>query len=164
MSDAWLGFLGGILATLFGGLVASLIQRSHESEQKKSQAQLDAYFHLLDLKNWYFFVATAELHGEDPRPEVLENCRKLALQLNDKLRSFDGVGELDEMLTLLFSEAIPTAQERADRLNALIEKYGRLVNPRHAEIIQRISRENVSRHGPHPTPPINAPGSWRYVK
>lgn len=164
MSDAWLGFLGGILATLVGGLVASLIQRNHEAKQKKTQAQVDAYFLLVDLKNWYFWVTTAELHGEEQRPEVLENCRRLALQLNDKLRAFDGVSELDEILTILFSEAIPTARERADRLNELINTYGKLVNPEYSAIIDRISRENILRHGPHPTPPINAPGSWRYVK
>lgn len=164
MSDGWLGFFGGILATLIGALVASVIQRSREAEQRKELAQLDAYIHLIDLKNWYFWVATAELHGEEPKPEVLANCHKLSLQLNDKLRAFDRVDQLDEILAILFSESIPTANERANRLDALIAQYGKLVNPKYSSIISRISKENLLRHGPGETPPINAPGSWRYVK
>ena len=163
MSDGWLGFLGGVLATLVGALIASLIQRHSEAKKRKEQTQVDAYFHLIDLKNWYFWVATAELHREEPRPEVLANCRKLSLMLNDKLRAFDDVEKLDEIVTVLFSESIPTANERARRLNALAEQYGKLVSPNYARIINRISNENILRYASGTQPPINAPGSWRYV-
>lgn len=164
MSDGWFGFFGGILATLVGALIASVMQRNNETKQRKEQAQLDAYSHLIDLKNWYFWVTTAELHGEDPKPEVLANCRKLSLQLNDKLRAFDRIDQLDEILAVLFSESIPTANERARRLDALIDEYGKLINPKYSNIISRISRENILRHGPGASPSMNAPGSWRYVK
>lgn len=164
MSDGWLGFFGGILATLVGALIASIIQRRYEAAKRKEQTQLEAYFHLIDLSNWYFWVTTAELNQEDPKPEVLAACRKIALQLSDKLRAFDEVDHLDETLTILFSESIPTANERANRLNALIERYGKLVNPKYAAVVNRISKENLLRHGPGASPPINAPGSWRYVK
>ena len=164
MSDAWLGFLGGILAVLVGGLIASLVQRVNEARQKKAQLRVDTYFLLVDLKNWYFWVVTAELHGEEPRTDVLENCRKLAFQINDKLRALDDVEQLEESLTIIFSEAIPTARERDERLTKLLGAYGKIVSPRYSAIVERISEENLRRHGPNPTPPINAPGSFRYLK
>jgi hypothetical protein len=152
------------LATLVGALIASLIQRKHENTRRKEQAQLEAYFQLIDLSHWYFGVTTAELHGEEPKAEVLATCRKIALQLSDKLRAFDRVEHLDETLTILFSESVPTANERANRLNALIQQYGALVNPKYAAIMNRIGKENLLRHGPDGAPSINAPGSWRYVR
>jgi hypothetical protein len=164
MSDGWLGFFGGILAALVGGLIGQHCAATQPGPSKaKRKLNLDAYFHLLDLKNWYFWVATAELHGEEPKPEVLYNCRKLALQLNDKLRAFDRVDQLDEIL-ILFSESTSTANERARRLDELIDQYGKLVTPKYSTIINRISRANILRHRPGASPPINAPGSWRYVK
>lgn len=162
MSDAWLGFLGGILATLVGALVASIIQRHSELKKRREQAHLDAYFLLVDLKNWYFWITTAELHGEEPKPEVLKTCRQLAYQLNDKLRSFDEVEQMEEVLAVLFSEAIPTARERAERLDKLLDRYGRLLHPRYAKTILRISHENILRHGAGKIPSSNAPGSWTY--
>jgi hypothetical protein len=162
--DAWLGFLGGILAALVAALVASITQRCHEASKRKQQAQLDVYFNLIDLKNWYFWVTTAEFHDEDPDPQVLTKCHSIALSLNDSLRTFDQVMDVEEILSILFSESIPTASERAEKLNALIDRYGKSVSPKHAEVMGRIGRENLLRHGPGPTPSMNAPGSWRYHK
>lgn len=162
MSDAWLGFLGGILSTFVGALIASVIQRNNEFKKRKAQAHLDAYFLLVDLKNWYFWVTTAELHDKEPNAEVLDTCRKLAYQLNDKLRSFDEVELVDEVLEVLFSEAISTARERATRLEKLLDRYGQLLRPRYAKTILRISHENILRHGAGKAPSSNAPGSWLY--
>lgn len=160
MSDAWLGFLGGILTTLVGALIASVAQRTHESRKRRAEAHVDAYFHLIELSNWYFWVTTAELHGESPNPEVLRHCRALALKLNDKIRTFDNVEEVEEILTILFSESIGTARERANRLRALLDRYGRTVSPRHLKIVKRISEQNLLRYGPGKHPVNNAPGSW----
>ncbi len=161
MSDAWLGFLGGLLAAFIGALIASMVQRTHEARKRRSEAHLDAYFHLLDLNHWYFWVASAELRGEKADGEVHVRCRDLAFKLNDKLRSFDNVVEIEEILTILFSETIPTANERAKRLQSLLETYGRNVSPKHIKIMQRISSQNILRHGPgKPIPSNNAPGSW----
>jgi hypothetical protein len=160
MSDAWIGFFGGVLTTLVGALIASMVQRHHEARKRKSDAHIDAYFHLLDLSNWYFWVASAELNGTRPNPDVVIRCRDLAFKLNDKLRSFDDVAEVEEILTILFSESIETARERANRLQTLLDKYGRNVSPKHLEIMKKISEQNLLRNGPGKAPTNNAPGSW----
>ena len=59
MSDAWLAFLGGVLATLVGGLVASIVQRHNEAVKRKAEARLDVYFRLLDLNQQYFWIASS---------------------------------------------------------------------------------------------------------
>jgi hypothetical protein len=162
LSDGWLGFFGGVLASLVAALIASVSQRQIEYKRRKDQARLDVYFHLLDLHNWYFWVASAELHGEQPSDEALHECRKLTYQLNDKLRSFEDVEHLDEILLVLFSESVPSANDRANKISELVEKYGKLVSPRYRSTLQLIGYRNLLRHGPGKTPSSNAPGSWQY--
>ena len=164
MSDAWLGFLGGILATLVGALIASMVQRRHETARRKSEAQLDIYFRLLELHNQYFWVAAAELHGEKPREETLTACREISWKLADRLRTFDEVAHLEEILTLLFSSSIQSANERANRFGKLIDAYGTLVNPSYSQAIKRISEENLLKHVDLTPVKSNAPGAWRSIE
>lgn len=164
MSDGWLGFVGGVVAALVGGLIASMIQRHNEAKRRKEDAQLETYFHLLELNQWYFWIATAELHGEHPDKEILAKCREISGRLADKLRAFDDVERIEEILTILFSSSIATANERARRLDRLLHQYGALINPKYARAIRKISDENVLSQGFGKQPTNNAPGSWRYVK
>ena len=143
MTDAWLGFLGGILATLVAALIASIVQRHHEAERRKSEARLDVYFALLDLNSQYFWVASAEMHREPPKTEVLIACREMAWRIADKLRKCDAVDYLEEILEILFNNSISSANSRAKRLEALLDEYGKLINPRYARTIRRISDENI---------------------
>jgi hypothetical protein len=164
VSDGWLGFLGGVLATLVGAFIASVSQRHVERKRRQEQAQLDVYFLLLDLQNWYFWVAAAELRGDHPSEQALAESRRLTYQLNDKLRTFEDVAHLEEILTVLFSESIPSANERARKLDHLLDQYSHLVNPKYRIISQRIGQENLLRYGPGKAPASNAPGSWQYRK
>jgi len=164
LTDAWLAFFGGILTTMVGGLIASVVQRHNETVKRKAEARLDVYFQLMELSQHYFWVASADIHGEKPPKEALAACRKVTWELAGKLRTFDSVEHLDEILTVLFSSSIQSANERANRLELLIDSYGQLVNPLYARAINRISIENmrmlnsgkvsgkVSRN--------NAPGAW----
>ena len=160
MSDAWLAFLGGILATLVGGLIASMAQRHNEAVRRKAEARLDVYFHLMELNQHYFWVASADMHGKKPPKEAMQACRKLTWKLADKLRTLDSVEYLDEILTVLFSSSLGSANERANRLEKLIDNYGQLVNPSYAKSIKRISNENILMFGAGKVPKNNAPGAW----
>lgn len=164
MSDGWLGFFGGVLAALIGGLIASIVQRVNERRKEKSAARLAVYFLLLELNQQYFWIASAESSGQDPPEEMLVTCRKTAWQIADKLRSFDNVEHLEEILLILFSSSIPTANERAKRLDRLLESYGQLVNPDYAMVIRKISGENLLGQMQRDNLKTNAPGAWRYSR
>ena len=160
MSDAWLAFLGGVLATLVGGLIASIVQRHNEAVKRKAEARLDVYFRLLDLNQQYFWIASSEMHGEKARTEVVARCRELSWKLADKLRTCDSVEHLDEILEILFSSSIASANERANRLGKLLDNYGSLVNPTYARSIKRISEENVRLLGSGAKINNPAPTTW----
>jgi uncharacterized membrane protein YccC len=160
MSDAMLGFLGGILATLVAALLTNIFRRHNEARRRHEEAHLAIYFMLMELSQHYFWVASAELHQQEAAPEVLGRCRQVAWKLADRLRTFDDVANLEEILTILFSTEIPSANERANRLNAVIESYGKTVNPAYARHIGRISAQNVMRLGAGGASKNNAPGLW----
>ena len=161
MSDAWLGFLGGVLAALVAGLIASIVQRHNETVKHEMEARLAIYFMLMELSQHYFWVASAELRGEEPSERALARCKEVAWKLADQLRTLDTVENLEEILMVLFSASIESANERAKRLDALIEHYGKLVNPSYSRIIGRISHENILRVGGQGKLNNNAPGLWR---
>ncbi|MCG8909063.1 hypothetical protein [Pseudomonas sp. DP-17] len=162
MSDGWLGFLGGVLAALIGGVIASIVQRVNEHRKEKTAARLSTYFLLLELSQQYFWVASAEIGGRPAPDSVLNTCHKLAWQIADKLRQFDDVEHVEEILTILFSSSLPSANERAKRLDALLNSYGNLVNPRYAKAILKISNNNIIDQMKQGTLKSNAPGAWRF--
>lgn len=163
MSDAWLGFLGGIVAALVGGLIASLVQRHNEKAKRSEEAHLTVYFMLMELSQHYFWVASAEIRREEIPEEAMNRCRDLSWRLADHLRKFDAVEYLDEILLILFSASIESSNERAKRLDKLIDHYGKLVNPSYSRAIARISRENVLLLGSAANMPKTVPGMWRFL-
>lgn len=160
MSDAWLGFLGGVLAALLGGIIASIVQRQNEAKRRVDEARLEVYMLLLQLSQQYFWVASAELRSEKVVEETWAECRQTSWRIADRLRACDDVEHLDEILEVLFSVKIQSANDRANKLDALIKKLGQLVNPTYAEHINKISIENVLLIGSRQKIKNNAPGSF----
>ncbi len=161
MSDAWIGFCGGLLAALVGGLIASVVQRHNETKRRKEETRLAVYLMLMELNAQYFWVASFQLRGEEPPPEVIVACREIAWKLADRLRSFDQVEFLDDILEILFSAVVPSANERAKKLDVLLEKYGRIVNPAYAKHVAGISRANVKSLGAGEKINSYAPALWQ---
>jgi hypothetical protein len=164
MSDAWLGFCGGLQAALVGGLVASIVQRHNELKRRKEETRLAVYLMLMELNSQYFWVASCQLRGEEPPTDVVIACREIAWKLADRLRAFDQVELIEEILEIIFSAVVPTANERAKKLDALLERYGHLVNPTYAKHIAKISRENIMSLGGGSAVNSYAPGLWQGPK
>ena len=143
MAAEWLAFFGGILSVLISGLIASIVQRHNEAGRRKEEARLAVYFQLLDLDQNYFWIASCESRGEEPSDDMVNRCREISWKLADDLRRNDGVEYLPEILEILFSNSITSANDRANRLGEVIEKYGALVYPAYSNVIRRISAENL---------------------
>lgn len=164
MTDGMLGFIGGILAALVGAIIAAIIQRANEHRKEKNAVRHAVYMLLLELHQQYFWVASAEASGDEPPQGMLDACRKTSWTIADKLRSFDQVEHLEETLTILFSSSIPTANERANHLDTLLDRYGELVNPTYAKAIKKISKDNVIGQAQRGTMKTNAPGAAYYSR
>lgn len=145
MSDAWLGFLGGIAASLVAAVAASFVQRHNQEKARKVAGRFEIYMRLLDINQQYFWVASAELHGQKPPPDIVRNVRNSCWQLADKLREYDAVELQNEIMEFLFSTAIPSSNERAGLLGSILDRYGKIVNPKYSEQIRQLSNDNVMR-------------------
>lgn len=142
--NAMIGFASGIGVSIIAAFVSYLLQRRGDRRRHREQAAFRVYMLLLDLNSHYFWIASTELHGEPPPPEMAAKARRIAMQIADKLREADDVQHLEEILTVLMSEdAYKTANDRARALNAVIDRLGETVNPRYAKIVQSISDNNV---------------------
>lgn len=141
-----IGFASGVGVSVVASLVSYMLQRHKDARQHREQAAFRVYMLLLELNSEYFWIASDELHGQHPRPELAAKACKLAMQITDELREADDVQHLEEILTVLMAEdAYKTANDRAKALNTVIDKLGDAVNPRYAKIVRRISDNNV--HG-----------------
>ncbi len=155
-----MAFFVGLLVALVGGLIASLVQRHNEVMRRKEETRLAVYLMLMELNTQYFWVASYQMNGSQPPPDVVMRCREIAWKIADRLRSFDKVEFLGEILEILFSTAVPTANERAKKLEVLLEKYGRIVNPAYANHIDGISRKNIMSLGSGEKINSYAPALW----
>jgi len=165
VSTGWIaptiGFASGVGVSATAAWVSSLFQQRSDRRRRREQAAFQVYMLLLELNGRYFWVTSKEMHGEPPPPEITAKVRDLAWRIADKLREADDVQHSEEILTVLMSEdAYKTAQERANALNAVIDKLGDSVNPRYARVMRTISDKNVVGIMARPRgQPNNAPGS-----
>jgi len=143
MSDAIFGFLGGILTALIASLIASIVQRKNEEYKRKEQTRFWIYLRLLAINQQYFWLLTAEIHQEEPPKEIVENLKKLCWELADKLRECDSVEMLEEILIFLFSASLNSYRERGKLLDEILEAYGKIINPKYADQIRKISDDNI---------------------
>ena len=142
--NAMIGFASGIGVSIIAAFVSYLLQRRGDRRRRREQAAFRVYMLLLDLNSHYFWIASNEMHGEPPPPEMAARARSIAMQIADKLREADDVQHLEEILTVLMSEdTYKTANDRARALNEVIDRLGKTVNPRYAKIVQAISDNNV---------------------
>jgi hypothetical protein len=137
-------FASGVGVSAIAAWISSLLQRRMDRQRRRDQSSFEVYMLLLELNGRYFWVASREIHGELPPPEIAAKVRDLALQIADKLREADEIQHLEEILTVLMSEdAHKTAHDRANALNAVIDKLGDTVNPCYRRVIRTISDNNV---------------------
>jgi hypothetical protein len=153
-------FASGVGVSIFAAVVSHELQKRREKRQRREQAAFQVYMLLMDLNGRYFWIASSELHGEPPMPEIATKVRDLAWRIADKLREADDVQHVEEILRVLMSEdAYKTANDRANALNTVIDSIGKTVNPRYAKLIQGISEGNLRGFAARPSGHRNnAPG------
>ena len=155
-----LGFASGVGISVVAAVVSSLLQKREERRRRRDQAAFEIYMLLLELDGQYFWIASGDLHGKQPDPEIAARVRGLAWRIADKLREADDVPHLEELLTVLMSiDAYKTAADRAQALTAAAEKLGETVNPRYKRVIRRVSETNLAAMAAGHS--INAPGLLR---
>ena len=162
--DQWPAFLSGIVLALIGVIATDVFSRRTARRQRMEEVRFQIYMELMELNSAYFWVTASEFHGERPKREILKRCRDLAWRIADKLRSADEVEYLDEILDVTLGSGFPTATARHDAMGTLLEKIGKLVNPRYSKKIAEISRDNLHRLASDGMKGLDAPGSFNMLE
>jgi hypothetical protein len=98
---------------------------------------------LLEIAEYYFWIASAELRDEDAAEEYVVKTRDQCCKLADKLREYDRILEVENIMKFLFSTSIESLNGRARLLDKIIERYGRKVKPSYHKHIRRFSEKNI---------------------
>jgi hypothetical protein len=158
MTDGQLGFIGALIGALIAVIGAAWSQYLLDQHRRKQNTRFEIYQRLLALNERYFWVASRTLHNELPDAKILDECYRLSWEIADRVRAFDKLEHLGELVEVLFSFEIASANERANRLGALIDRYSTLVNPAFAAKMAKVSRANVIALGNRKDPNSYAPG------
>jgi hypothetical protein len=121
-------------------------QRRADKRRRLEEGRFHVYVSLLELYGIYTWFATLQLHNEQKiDAEIRHSILTKAWRVADKLREIDEVEHLPEIVRVLFSEEFSSSMDRAKAMDALLDRMGRLVNPRYAAAIREISEANIGR-------------------
>jgi hypothetical protein len=136
--------LTGVVIPVAVALVAHVLQKRHERQRTLEERRFDVYMKLMGLNALYFWYATKWSPTEPVPQELRTKLQGMAFELADRLRGIDDDAHVDEALDVLFRiDYTQTADARAAKLRALIDRMGNTVNPRYARKMSEISAANV---------------------
>lgn len=158
MTDGQLGFLGALIGALVAVIGAAWSQHLLDQHKRRQNTRFEIYQRLLALNERYFWVASRTLRNELPDIKVLDECYRISWEIAERLREFDKLEHLGELVEVLFSSEIISSNERAHRLCTLIDFYSSLVNPSFASKMKEVSKTNVIALGTGKDPKSYAPG------
>ncbi|MDI9243601.1 hypothetical protein [Marinobacter sp. CHS3-4] len=147
MSNLLLSFLSGVGVTLVGALVVHLLQCSEAKKRRINEVQTDIYFKMLDLSQEYFWVASSEIHRKEVAAKRKSKISDLAWQISDLVRQEDEVQFAEEILRVLMSNEYSSATDRHRAMASLLEKLGKVINPKFQKISKELSDSNLLRLG-----------------
>jgi len=145
--EALLGFASGIGLALLSAVISAQVERRSARRSRVEDARFQIYMQLLDLYTTYFWVTTAELHGEEVRAETRDRIRSLTWQIADQLRAADEVDHAEDILDVLLSISYESAADRYRKMDMVIKSLEAKMNPRYSQAVHRISERNLLEYG-----------------
>lgn len=152
-----LGFASGVGVSLIAALVASLLAKEREKTKYLEERRFQIYMKLMELYASYFWFTVDEKHTRETRGDLTQKCFKLSWEIADLLRSADDIEFLEDIMDVILANKFTSAKERYEEMGRLLNKMGKLVNPRYAKKIREISMR-PTQNFPNETV-SNAPGA-----
>jgi len=138
-----IGFFSGILLAAFSTYLNSAASKRDENAKKLLRAEYEMYLDLSDLYNWYFWLATNELHRKETDKDTIRTIHEIAARLATKLRENETSEFSSELIKILYDESYPTYTSRWKHMSELSEKMAKKVTPNHMKQLKIISDTNI---------------------
>ena len=138
-----LGFIGGISLALITALINLKLSNEKEAKKELESAEYNLYIKLNDLYNWYFWLATNELHKKETNEDVTDTIHKIAIDIAELLHKNETSEFAEELLKILYDESYVTYDERWKQMAELSDKMGYKVVPKHQKYLKELSNSNI---------------------
>jgi len=134
-----LSFASGVGVSLVAAFVANLLAKEREKTKQLEERRFQIYMKLMELYTSYLLLTVDELHKKEARGDLKQKCFKLSWEIADLLRVADDIEFLEDILDVILANKFGTAKERLVEMKRLLDRMGKLVNPRYAKKIREIS-------------------------
>ena len=138
-----IGFISGTLLAAFSTYFNSTASKRDANAKQLLRAEYEMYLDLSDLYNWYFWLATNELHRKETDLGVIKTSHEIASRLGAKLRENETSEFSSELIKVLYDESYPTYTARWKHMSELSEKMAKKVTPNHMKQLKSISDTNI---------------------
>lgn len=132
--------VGSLIGVLLGGLLTYFVERRLQMKQAFDEASFRVYMSLLEFGGLLVSVCSDEMYSQLSPEETRLRMDNLRWHISDELRKAE-LPELGDILQALHGD-YPSEEERAEALKVVTDEMGSRVNPRYAEEIRKVSREN----------------------
>ena len=143
---AAIAFGSAVLGALVGSWVTVWLGARKERKDEVRNRLRDIYMRLLELHQFYFWLATAEVHREEPRSDVGARVERLAWGILDDLREIDehpSVPALAEVLAADDDEKFPDAVSRHQEIGKVLNEIGSELNPKYMGTMRQIGEKRL---------------------
>jgi len=141
---AILGFIGGVTLAVLTALINLKITNTKEKKIKTEEAEYNLYLKLNDLYNWYFWLATNELHKVETSNEVKDTIYDIAIDIAKLLHKNENSEFAEELLKILYDESYETYDQRWKHMSDLSERMGCKTVPKHQEYLKALGNQNIT--------------------
>ncbi|PCF97375.1 hypothetical protein [Vreelandella nigrificans] len=156
-----LGFLSGVLLALIGGLINHKIKTKSEEQKAIEKAEYELFLKLNDLYQWYFWLATNELHKKETDDEIITTIHKIAVDIGQELHKNEDSEFTEQLLRILYDESYETYTQRWKEMSSLSEVMGKKVTPKHHKYLKQLNDSNLTYMAKSGFTP-KAPGTSRF--
>jgi hypothetical protein len=136
------GACGAIIGAVLTGWLTVWLQGRHEQKRETEERLFGVYMLLLNAKSWHWWIATSEHDRERPRSTTAREFNRIRWQIADEIRRIDRVQIAEDVLRVLFDLGFASEAEREKELDKIVNRLGRQVNARYADIMESIHADN----------------------
>ncbi len=138
-----IGFLSGVLLTIFAAYVNTTFSKNSKNDESLKKAEYEIYLKLSDLYNWYFWLATNELHQRETTDEIIDTISDIAIDIAKQLHKYEESEFTHELLQILYDESYKTYDARWKHMSELSKKMSKKITPLHNVYLNQLSEKNI---------------------
>lgn len=144
--SAIIGAIIGAIISIIGAWQLGVFKNKKNTKSEELKHWRKIYSWLVSLNSTYFFISSYDLTLKQWPKDIINECYKLTWRIHDEL-SYITIEEhlMGCLYNTLFSRSylkFPSARDRSNEIEKLVEKVGYLINPKYRKIGKAVDSEN----------------------